>query len=171
MILINLLETEKPTKKPVVFSYSILLLIIIVIELAGFAGVFFYQHAKLSELSARRNSLNKVAAIVKRFNNQIKVINRKTKSIKLLRAMRYSDISFMNRLGNASVPDVWLTYLSKDKTVTIAGKAFSYASVARYMISLSKVGKFKEINFQGRGLARSGGTPENPIVSFRIRFR
>ncbi len=170
MILINLLETEQP-KQSRVFSYSILLLFVIIIELAAFAGIYFYQHAKLSELNARRDSLKKVAAIVKRFNKQIKVINQKTKSIKLLGAMRYGDISFMNRLGNASVPDVWLTYLSKDKTVTIAGKAFSYASVARYMISLSKVGKFKSINFEGNGLARSGGTPENPIVSFKIRFR
>lgn len=170
MILINLIESKKP-KKHIVLSYSIILIAVIIIELFAFATVYLYQNSAINSLRTRKNGLKYVASIVKRLENKTKIVKNKSNSIKKLRSIRYNDISFMNRFGDATVPDIWIDYLSKGRTITVSGKAFSYASIAKYMISLEKKGGFKNVSFEGKGLSRSGGTPQNPIVSFKIRFK
>ncbi len=171
MILINLIEEERKQTKKISFSFSALLTSVIVIEVVVFAVFYFYQLSVLSSLNTRKSSLNKVAILVRHLKKEGTILNRKAAVIKSLQNAKYDDLYFMNRFGQSISPGVWITELVKKKHTAVSGKAFSYSAVARYMVSLSKIGKFSNVAFSGNGLFESGGTKQSLIVSFKIGFR
>ncbi len=171
MILINLIEQKKKQVKRISFSFSVLLISTILIEIVAFAGLYFYQHSVMSSLNTRRIGLQKVALLVSHLKKEKIAVNRKITAIESLQDIKYNDLYFMNRFGWSLSPDIWITTLTKKKHTTVSGKAFSYSAVAKYMVSLSKIGKFKDVAFSGNGLFKSGGSVKNPIVSFKIGFK
>jgi type IV pilus assembly protein PilN len=163
MIRINLLGQARPKapKKalPLEATVQVIFLLAALAVAAAVLGVTYFQekkdldatHAKITQLTAEKASLQQIKADVEQYENQKSLLQQRIDVIETLQKNRTGAQELLQMVANTvvRVDALWLTSLDrKGNSLDIEGEAGSINAVANFITQLKRSGYFGKVEIQ-----------------------
>lgn len=157
-------KKEKVGLESILSKAGILVIILIILSLLIYGGLFFHNRSldnQLYELQAQVNEID--GQRDKKFEKEVISLERALKTLKTILRNHFFWSNLFSKLGNLAVPQVSLSdfkgSIEKDGSISLLlnGKSSGYTYLAKQMVSLNQEDLISEINLSEINLGTEGG--------------